>query len=131
MAQKSRGPKPKHIPQRTCIACRQVVGKRSLLRIVRTESGIVVDPSGKVAGRGAYLHPYQACWRAALRGNRLEQALRTRLSEENRQALLAYMATLPESEATDPAIGPVAGEGVIAGPAPQSSTDGRDDERPA
>jgi predicted RNA-binding protein YlxR (DUF448 family) len=127
MTQKSRGPKPKHIPQRTCIACRQVAGKRSLLRVVRTEAGIVVDPTGKLAGRGAYLHPDQECWRAALRGNRLEQALRTRLNEENRQALLAFMTTLPASEATDLA----AGEGATAGHTPQSITDGRDGQRPA
>jgi predicted RNA-binding protein YlxR (DUF448 family) len=61
----------------------------------------VLDASGKLAGRGAYLHPYQSCWQAVLRGGRIEQALRTRLNEENRQALLAFMATLPESEATD------------------------------
>jgi predicted RNA-binding protein YlxR (DUF448 family) len=101
MADKSRGTKPKHVPQRTCIACRQVAGKRNLLRLVRTENGVVLDASGKLAGRGAYLHPYQSCWRAVLRGGRIEQALRTRLNEENRQALLAFMATLPESEATD------------------------------
>ncbi|RIK56419.1 MAG: DUF448 domain-containing protein [Chloroflexi bacterium] len=100
--QKPRGPRPKHVPQRTCIACRGVEGKRSLVRLVRAETGIEVDPTGKKAGRGAYLHPYQTCWRAVLRGNRLEQALRTRLSDENRQALVAYMATLPESEAADP-----------------------------
>lgn len=108
MAPKGRGPKPKHIPQRTCIACRQVAGKRNLLRVVRTENGIVVDPSGKLAGRGAYLHPYQECWRAALRGNRLEQALRAPLSAENRQALLAYMATLPASEAAAEEANPAA-----------------------
>jgi predicted RNA-binding protein YlxR (DUF448 family) len=101
MAQKNRGAKPKHVPQRTCIACRQVAGKRSLLRLVRTEKGVEVDATGKQAGRGAYLHPYQSCWRAVLRGGRIEQALRTRLTEENRQALLAFMATLPESEAVD------------------------------
>lgn len=103
MAHKARGgPKPKHVPQRTCIACRKVAGKRALLRLVRTDQGVEVDPTGKQAGRGAYLHPYQECWRAVLRGGRIDQALRTRLSEENRQALLAYMATLPESEAQDP-----------------------------
>jgi predicted RNA-binding protein YlxR (DUF448 family) len=101
MAQKGRGAKPKHVPQRTCIACRQVAGKRSLLRLVRTEQGVAVDTTGKLPGRGAYLHPYQNCWQAVLRGGRIEQALRVRLNEENRQALLAYMATLPESEAAD------------------------------
>jgi predicted RNA-binding protein YlxR (DUF448 family) len=104
MAAKGRGGiRPKHVPQRTCIACRQVAGKRALLRLVRTEQGEVeVDPTGKKAGRGAYVHPYQECWRAVLRGGRIDQALRTRLSEENRQALLAFMATLPESAAQDP-----------------------------
>lgn len=101
MAQKGRGTKPKHVPQRTCIACRQVAGKRALLRLVRTEQGVEVDTTGKLSGRGAYLHPYQDCWQTVLRGGRIEQALRTRMTEENRQALLAYMATLPESEATE------------------------------
>lgn len=102
MAQKIRGPRPKHVPQRTCIACRGVEGKRALIRLVRTADGVEIDPTGKQAGRGAYLHPYQTCWRIVLRGNRIEQALRARISEENRQALIAYMATLPESEAADP-----------------------------
>jgi uncharacterized protein len=101
MVHKTRGPKTKHVPQRTCIACRQVEGKRGLLRLVRGEMGIEIDPTGKKPGRGAYLHPYQECWQAVLRGNRIEQALRTRLSEENRQALLAFMATLPVSEAAE------------------------------
>jgi predicted RNA-binding protein YlxR (DUF448 family) len=101
MAQKGRGAKPKHVPQRTCIACRKVAGKRSLLRLVRTDQGVEIDTTGKLPGRGAYLHPYQNCWQAVLRGGRIEQALRVRLSEENRKALLAYMATLPESEAAE------------------------------
>lgn len=95
MTRPSKGPKPKHVPQRTCIACRQVAGKRSLLRLVRTDDGVMVDPSGKLAGRGAYLHRDRHCWQAVLQGNRLEQALRTHLSVANRQALVAYMATLP------------------------------------
>ena len=105
MAQKTRAPKRKHVPQRTCIACRQVEGKRGLLRLVRTETGVEVDPTGKKAGRGAYLHPTQACWRAVMRGNRIEQALRTQITPENRQALLAYMASLPEEEPPEPEIG--------------------------
>jgi predicted RNA-binding protein YlxR (DUF448 family) len=99
MAKKGQGQKPKHVPQRTCIACRQVAGKRALLRLVRTEKGVEVDTTGKLPGRGAYLHPYQNCWQAVLRGGRIEQALRTQLNDEERRALLAYMATLPKSEA--------------------------------
>ena len=88
----------KHVPQRTCIACRQVAGKRALIRLVRTERGVAVDPTGKHAGRGAYLHPERACWEMVLKGNRLEQALRVKLSGENRQELLAFVHTLPEAE---------------------------------
>jgi uncharacterized protein len=101
MAQKGSGAKPKHVPQRTCIACRKVAGKRALLRLVRTEKGVEVDATGKLPGRGAYLHPYQNCWKAVMQGGRIEQALRIRLNEENRQMLLAYMATLPATEADD------------------------------
>lgn len=103
MAHKGRGPRPKHIPQRTCIACRQVAGKRTLVRLVRNADGVVIDPTGKMAGRGAYLHPYQECWQAGLRTQRIEQALRTRLTEAERAALTAYMADLPPTRAEDEA----------------------------
>ena len=99
MARQTRGPKPKHVPQRTCIACRQVEGKRGLVRLVRTATGIEVDTTGKQAGRGAYLHPSRSCWKIVLKGNRIEQALRTRLTAENRNSLLAYVQSLPETEA--------------------------------
>lgn len=98
MVRKQSGLKPKHIPQRLCIACRQAEGKRALIRLVRTEEGIEIDPTGKKAGRGAYLHPNQSCWQAVLQGNRLGQALRTTLSNVDRQKLVAYMATLPVQE---------------------------------
>lgn len=87
----------KHSPQRTCIACREIAGKRGLVRLVRTVDGVQVDPSGKVGGRGAYLHPSQACWDQALASRRIEQALRTRLSATDREQLHAYMLGLPET----------------------------------
>jgi predicted RNA-binding protein YlxR (DUF448 family) len=116
MAKKQQGQKPKHVPQRTCIACRQVAGKRALLRLVRTEKGVEVDTTGKLPGRGAYLHPYQNCWQAVLRGGRIEQALRTRLNDEDRQALLSYMATLPKSEAEADAAERSVEAGIVNGP---------------
>ena len=67
----------KHIPQRTCIGCRQVEAKRELMRIVRTPEGrVVADPTGKLAGRGAYVHKARDCWEAVLNARgRLEHAL--------------------------------------------------------
>ncbi|MEZ4555273.1 MAG: YlxR family protein [Caldilineaceae bacterium] len=108
MSHRKRGPRRKHVPQRTCIACRQVGGKRALIRLVRTDEGVQVDATGKLAGRGAYLHPYQTCWKAVLKGNRLESALRTGLTSENRAALLAFMATLPPDAAAAEAEAPSA-----------------------
>jgi predicted RNA-binding protein YlxR (DUF448 family) len=93
------GVRAKHIPQRTCIACRQVAGKRAFVRVVRTEQGVEIDPTGKKAGRGAYLHPNQPCWQAVLAGNRLGQALRTTVSKEDKAKLLAFMATLSPAPA--------------------------------
>ncbi len=91
--------RPKHVPQRTCIACHQVKPKRELLRIVRTPSGRVeMDPTGKKSGRGAYLCANRSCWTIALKKKRLEQELETTISEEDRLALESYAATLPASE---------------------------------
>jgi len=79
----------KHIPQRTCVACRQVKPKRELIRLVHTFDGKVeVDLTGKQAGRGAYLCPLWDCWQKGLHKGRLERALRAKLSPENRTVLL-------------------------------------------
>ncbi len=98
---RAKAPKrPKHVPQRMCVACRQVKPKRELLRIVRTPQGRVeIDPTGKKSGRGAYLCATYACWTAALKKKHLEQAFETTVSEEDRAALESYAATLPRPEA--------------------------------
>ena len=81
----------RHIPQRTCVACRRVADKRELIRLVRTsDSRVEVDPDGKRAGRGAYLCQAQECWEAGLKGSRLEHALRANLTPENREQLITY-----------------------------------------
>lgn len=72
--------------------------KRSLIRIVRLPDGIQVDPTGKQAGRGAYLHDRRSCWEKGLTGP-LANALRIELTTEDRERLLAFLATLPEDEA--------------------------------
>lgn len=81
----------KHIPQRTCIACRQVKDKRQLVRLVRvSDSSVEVDPGGGRAGRGAYLCPSVDCWQEGLKGRRLERALGATLSQDNRRQLGEY-----------------------------------------
>jgi uncharacterized protein len=91
----------KHVPLRTCIACRMNRGKRELVRVVRTpESGVQIDATGKMAGRGAYVCRARHCWSQALGGRKLDAALKTTLTSEERAALEAFAATLPESVAT-------------------------------
>lgn len=88
----------KHITQRTCMACREVKPKRELIRLVHIDNGgIEVDVSGKREGRGAYLCRKPACWEIGLKGGRLEYALRTSMSQDNKEQLIRYGEKLKES----------------------------------
>ena len=95
---KPKGLRPKHIPQRTCIACRRTAAKRELVRVVRGVDGeIVVDPTGKRAGRGAYICRNRACWDLALKRKALEHALRTTLNQANLAMLQEFSQSLEGS----------------------------------
>jgi predicted RNA-binding protein YlxR (DUF448 family) len=85
----------KHVPQRTCVGCREVLPKRKMIRLVRTAEGAQVDPTGKLTGRGAYLHDRRECWERALKGA-LAHALKTTLTTDDRTRLEAYMVSLPQ-----------------------------------
>lgn len=88
--------RPRHIPERTCVACRTRGQKRGLIRLVRTAEGqVTVDPTGRRPGRGAYLCATRACWEAALKRKALNRALRTVLTPAEVAALQAYAQTLP------------------------------------
>lgn len=66
----------KKIPQRMCTGCHEMKNKRDLIRIVRTpETEILLDPTGKKAGRGAYICPSLECLKSARKSRRLEKAL--------------------------------------------------------
>lgn len=68
----------KHIPERTCIACRSKKPKWELVRVVRTPQGVVeIDGRGKKAGRGAYLCRERKCWDIGLKKRKLGHALNT------------------------------------------------------
>ena len=83
--------KTKHIPQRTCIGCRTTSAKREFVRVVRTlEGAVVVDATAKAAGRGAYICARPECWSEAIKKDRLAHALRTTVSQADREALERY-----------------------------------------
>lgn len=93
--------KAKHIPQRTCVGCRTTSAKREFVRLSRAPEGTVeVDPSGKRAGRGAYLCARRSCWEEALKKDRLARALRTAISPELRDELRRYAERFEPAEVT-------------------------------
>ncbi len=98
----------KHVPQRTCVACRQVKSKRELIRVVRAPDGnIHVDETGKAHGRGAYLCRDRACWEKGIgqahhaKSGPLAHSLKVDLSEANRAVLLDYVRSLPDIVSVD------------------------------
>jgi predicted RNA-binding protein YlxR (DUF448 family) len=93
------GARQRHVPQRTCIACRQEAGKRTFVRIVRTpDQHVVVDPSGHANGRGAYIHPVRSCWEKALKGATIRNALKITPAPDDVEALHAFGNALPAEE---------------------------------
>jgi predicted RNA-binding protein YlxR (DUF448 family) len=73
-----------------------VLPKRALLRLVYHQpEGVKVDPTGKMAGRGAYLHNLRNCWDKGLKGP-LAHALKVELTPNDLNRLREFMQTLPE-----------------------------------
>ena len=77
----------KHVPIRMCVAFRRRRPKGELLRILVTEEGFVIDPSGKRPGRGAYVCPDSPECRSEKRLRRFAGAKARALAE----ALAAYL----------------------------------------
>ena len=80
------------------MACREKYDKRRLTRIVRTvDEGVVVDPTGKRNGRGAYLCDQLACWDNVENDARLlSKALAAEISADELSAIAARKPLLKE-----------------------------------
>jgi predicted RNA-binding protein YlxR (DUF448 family) len=75
--------RPGRVGTRTCVACRQEAGKRSLVRVVCDASGVAtVDTTGRAPGRGAYLHRDLACVEIARKKRALDRALKASVGAE-------------------------------------------------
>jgi predicted RNA-binding protein YlxR (DUF448 family) len=66
-----------------------------MIRIVRTTHGVVIDPTGKLAGRGAYLHQKRSCWERGIKGV-IANALKVELTPEEHELLTNYALKLPD-----------------------------------
>lgn len=73
----------KKAPVRTCIVCKRQSDKGDFTRIVRNQEGQVdIDLKGKMAGRGAYICRSTDCILQAIKGNRLNRALRCEIPSD-------------------------------------------------
>ena len=94
--------KPKKIPLRMCVGCRESKPKRELIRVVRAPDGSVsMDPVGKKPGRGAYVCRQQSCLARAIKQKQLERQLETQLTPEVAEALKAELESLPAPTEAD------------------------------
>ena len=67
-----------HVPERSCIGCREKAPRAQLLRLARGADGqLMVDVRAVMPGRGAWIHPDSACLALAERKRAFGRALRT------------------------------------------------------
>ena len=74
--------KPRKIPMRMCVGCREMKPKQQLLRVVKPQDGEAhIDATGKAQGRGAYVCGQIECLRRAKKSRALERALEAQIDE--------------------------------------------------
>lgn len=75
--------KPRKIPMRMCVGCREMKPKAQLLRVVKPQEGDAhIDRTGKAQGRGAYVCGQIECLRKAQKSRALERALDARIEAD-------------------------------------------------
>ena len=81
-------PKTKKIPMRMCIACREMKPKVEMTRVVKTaDDEIYLDPTGKAAGRGAYVCSNADCLKKLNGKKLLHKAFSTNVGDEVYQGI--------------------------------------------
>ncbi|WP_214761999.1 YlxR family protein [Exiguobacterium sp. s146] len=81
--------KPKKLPLRKCVVTQEMLPKQALIRVVRTPEGdVVIDTSGKLNGRGAYLSKDADVIRLAEKKRTLDHHLKVKTSDALYEQLL-------------------------------------------
>ncbi len=82
--------KTRKVPMRRCIGCMESKPKKELIRIVAvkpseegTAAEVILDPTGKAPGRGAYLCPREECFRKAVKKRAVGRNLNVEVTPEN------------------------------------------------
>lgn len=84
--------KPRHIPQRMCVGCREMKNKPELMRIVASGDEIKIDETHKMNGRGTYICKNIECILAVQKKKVLQRQLKRQVPEELYKELIAYVS---------------------------------------
>ncbi|MBQ3852123.1 MAG: YlxR family protein [Lachnospiraceae bacterium] len=77
---------------RTCVGCGETFDKKSLIRIVRNTDGLIlVDETGRMNGRGAYICPSAECLDKAFKKHGLDRAFKTTVPKEALESISEYI----------------------------------------
>ena len=75
--------KTKKVPLRKCIACNENKSKKELIRVVRNaDKEIIVDETGKVNGRGAYVCKSENCIDQIIKTRKLSRTFQIEVPDE-------------------------------------------------
>ena len=92
--------KPRKIPMRMCMGCREMKPKKELIRVVRSPEGVVsLDATSKKPGRGAYVCPDPECMKKAIKQKQIERVLEVKVEQgvldELQAAVESFVKTQP------------------------------------
>lgn len=83
----------KKIPMRQCVGCGEMKAKKELLRVLKTDDGVLLDATGKKNGRGAYICANTECLKKARKSKGLERSLKVAIPDEVYDNLEKEMST--------------------------------------
>ena len=86
----------KKIPMRQCVGCGEMMAKKELIRVIKTEEEVLLDTTGRKNGRGAYICANPECLKKARKSKGLERSLKASIPDEVYENLEKEMSTLAE-----------------------------------
>lgn len=87
----------KKTPLRKCVGCGEMIAKKEMLRVVKTkDNDVLLDVTGKMNGRGAYLHLSKECFDKAVKSKGLERSFKMSISPEVYDKLSEEMIDIGE-----------------------------------
>ena len=90
--------KEKKIPLRKCVGCDEMKPKKELIRVLKTEEGMILDETGRKNGRGAYLCRSTDCFQKARKNRGIERSLKMSVPEEVYKELAQQLASVVKED---------------------------------